>query len=369
MRSGQGFTSSLNFPDFSSWGFHPQGMKFQLLYPGLGGWHLHPASIPRPPDFHCTMLSQGKEMWKIAICLCRDWNIHSVSCIAPAVFISRTWGLRLFEGTCVEGLGSVAWLFWAAAHLMTLWTPQLSNWIPVAIPASSVSPVETLKPEGNFFFFCVTSTLLFQILFYPFYIQQALLILLSVQAFEKQKQEITEVYLDSPMWHVHPWDSEMQARQPTRIDRKVRRTQAKKTWQSKPDLSKVMWLHLLCALFPLLLSKLPLWNFSVCQQSLLSVILFNECFLRVVPCVIYSFADLVFWPSPPVTCHLLGPPPQYYMWAHLITARIQDWSHSLEFTAYQGEPPVLCPSMRGLQCIIAKVLSGLKNIRMLGLSH
>lgn len=82
---------------------------------------------------------------------------------------------------------------------MTLWTPQLSNWIPVAIPASSVSPVETLKPEGNFFFFCVTSTLLFQILFYPFYIQQALLILLSVQAFEKQKQEITEVYLDSPM--------------------------------------------------------------------------------------------------------------------------------------------------------------------------
>ena len=158
------------------------------------------------------------------------------------------------------------------------------------------------KPEGNFFFFCVTSTLLFQIL---------LSFLYSANTFDSLKWSSFWKTKARNNWHLlgffHvTWTTLRQwgADKTTHLNwPESKGNTGQETWQNKPDLSKLMELHLLCTLFPLLLSKLLLLNLPVCQQSLLSVILFNECFLRVVP-----FADWVLWPSPPVTCHLLGPP-------------------------------------------------------------
>lgn len=108
---------------------------------------------PRRPDFHCTMLSQGKETWQMAVRLCRYWNTHSFFCLVPAVFSGRTWGLRLFAEALCWGPLVGPWPFWVAAHLMTLWVPVLRIWSPLTIPLlSSASPVETLKPEVNNYF-------------------------------------------------------------------------------------------------------------------------------------------------------------------------------------------------------------------------
>lgn len=122
----------------------------------------------------------------------------------------------------------VAWLFCVAAHLMTLWVSVLSNWSPLTIPVSLQSAqLKHLSLRVTFSSFVLLPLCFFRYS-YPFSIQQTLLILLSDQAFEKQKPEITDVYLDSPMWHEPPWDSEVQTGQPTWTDLKARETQAKK---------------------------------------------------------------------------------------------------------------------------------------------
>ena len=260
--------------------------------------------IPRRPDFHCTVLSQGKEMWQMAIRLCRYWNIHSFFCIVPAVFSSQTWGLRLFAEALCWGPLVGPWPFWVAAHLMTPWVPVLRIWSPLTIPLlSSASPAETLKPEVNFFFLCVSSTLLFMILFYPFYIQQTLLSLLSIQAFEKQKPERTKLYLGFPMWQVHPRVNEVQRRQPTWTGLKVRETQAEehKTKQiSQKSCSFTCFVHCFLSCFLNCFHWMSQFTNSLCfQRSYLMSVSFLESSVLAYSYLLIPFFDLL--PTPQAT--------------------------------------------------------------------
>ena len=85
------------------------------------------------------------------------------------------------------------------ASLMALWVSVLSNWSPLTIPVSLQSAqLKCLSLRVTFSSFVLLPLCFFRYS-YPFSIQQTLLILLSDQAFEKQKLEITDIYLDSSM--------------------------------------------------------------------------------------------------------------------------------------------------------------------------
>ena len=222
-------------------------------------------TIPWPPDFHCTMLSQGKEMWKIAICLCRYWNIHSFFCIVPAVFTRQTWGLRLFDGPRVEALVLVAWLFWVAAHLTTLWVPVLSNWSPLTIPVSLQSAqLKHLSLRATFSPFVLLPLCFFGYCFILFIFTNTF-DSLKCSSFWKTKARNNWSLLGFS--HVtattlRQWGAD----KTTHLNwPESKGYTGQKTQQNKPDLSKIMQLHLLCTLFPLLLSKLLLLNLPVWQ--------------------------------------------------------------------------------------------------------